>query len=98
MPDLRQLQEFAPDEETTETFDPDDYTSLDETVEIAAFEEDQDPLCACGVPKSEHDLLGCPEGFQTRKQWEEERQGILDAIWSQDDGDDDWYGGFDPYE
>jgi hypothetical protein len=32
--------------------------------------EDDDPRCVCGVYLSEHSLCGCPDGFQTPKQYE----------------------------
>lgn len=39
-------------------------------------EEDDDPRCVCGVYRSEHAMMGCPEGFQTAKQWDDERSAI----------------------
>jgi len=27
-------------------------------------DDDIDPLCICGTARSEHQLCGCPEGFQ----------------------------------
>lgn len=49
--------------------------------EVATFDvlpepEDDDPLCVCGVARSEHALCGCPEGFQTAESWEAERRMI----------------------
>ena len=38
--------------------------------------EDDDPQCVCGVYRSEHALLGCPEGFQTAREWNRERDFI----------------------
>lgn len=38
--------------------------------------EDDDPRCVCGVYRSEHAAMGCPEGFQTPEQWEAERSLI----------------------
>lgn len=39
-------------------------------------EVDDDPQCVCGVYRSEHAMMGCPEGFQTAKQWEAEKEFI----------------------
>ncbi len=37
---------------------------------------DDDPQCVCGVYRSEHRMLGCPEGFQTAESWDQEREFI----------------------
>jgi len=36
---------------------------------FAKAAEDNDPYCVCGVARSEHRMMGCPEGFQTPAQW-----------------------------
>lgn len=38
--------------------------------------EDDDPVCVCGVHRSEHKLCGCGEGFQRKLEWEKERRFI----------------------
>ena len=29
--------------------------------------KDSDPICVCGVARSEHQLCGCPDGFEPRQ-------------------------------
>lgn len=41
-----------------------------------SVEENEDPVCVCGVHRSEHKLCGCGEGFQTPREWEREKQFI----------------------
>lgn len=54
--------------------------------------EDDDPTCVCGTARSEHQLLGCPEGFQTPASWHAEVAGIEHEIRHRDDyGDPDDY-------
>lgn len=60
-----------------------------EAVEINDEDYDDDPRCVCGVYRSEHALLGCPEGFQTAASWKVERDQIREGIFAEDDGD--WY-------
>lgn len=38
--------------------------------------EDDDPVCVCGVSRSEHRLCGCGEGFQRVLEWETEKRFI----------------------
>lgn len=45
-------------------------------------ERDDDPVCVCGVARSEHAGLGCPEGFQRPQDWDVERAFIASL--------DDW--------
>lgn len=58
--------------------------------------EDDDPQCVCGVYRSEHSAMGCPEGFQTPAQWEAERARIAqqanrdeEGYWLYGDDEDD---------
>lgn len=39
-------------------------------------EYDDDPRCVCGVYLSEHSAMGCPDGFQTPRQWERTKAEI----------------------
>lgn len=48
----------------------------DTSVDPDSQDYDDDPRCVCGVYRSEHSLCGCPEGFQTPKQWESEKEFI----------------------
>jgi hypothetical protein len=48
-------------------------------------EPDDDPYCVCGVARSEHNLCGCPEGFQTQASWDAERQRIHDEVAAEQD-------------
>jgi len=41
-------------------------------------EPDDDPRCVCGVYRSEHAAMGCPEGFQTPDSWEQEKAFIAE--------------------
>lgn len=52
-------------------------------------EPDEDPQCVCGVYRSEHGLMGCPEGFQTKESWDRERDAIRDHIMRGGDYDDE---------
>jgi hypothetical protein len=63
-----------------------------------AEEEDDDPRCVCGVYRSEHSMMGCPEGFQTPASWEVERAAIREEAYRDaygfdrhDDETDDQY-------
>ena len=47
-------------------------------------EEEDDAQCVCGVYRSEHAMMGCPEGFQTPAQWEKEKRAIWDALEAED--------------
>lgn len=63
---------------------------LQQEVEILAAREvqgtptghDNDPRCVCGTYRSEHQLCGCPEGFQTAASWAAELETIEEM--------DDW--------
>jgi hypothetical protein len=46
------------------------------------METNDDPVCVCGVPRSEHALCGCDEGFQSPDSWTQERALIASL--------DDW--------
>jgi hypothetical protein len=48
-------------------------------------DHDDDPRCVCGVYRSEHALMGCPEGFQTPNQWASEREAIRARVWRGED-------------
>lgn len=65
--------------------------------ELEAFEDeeakDDDPQCVCGVYRSEHSAMGCPEGFQTPAQWAEEREQIRAQAFAEADDDYDRYDG-----
>lgn len=37
---------------------------------------DNDPICVCGVHRSEHALCGCEDGFQSAESWKQERAFI----------------------
>lgn len=39
-------------------------------------EQDADPVCVCGVARSEHALCGCSDGFQSAQSWQAERRFI----------------------
>lgn len=45
-------------------------------IETTTDEYDDDPLCVCGVSRSEHFMCGCSEGFQTADSWETEKSFI----------------------
>ena len=44
-----------------------------------------DPLCVCGTARSEHQLLGCPDGFQTKGAWAVARDAIYARVRDEDD-------------
>lgn len=53
-------------------------------------EIDDDPRCVCGVYRSEHAGMGCPEGFQLPEAWAREREAIRARVFADDsDGRDD---------
>ena len=40
------------------------------------LDDDDDPYCHCGTARSEHQLCGCPEGFQRPGAWAVEKEWI----------------------